>query len=184
MNCFNPRPPRRAGATNTSAIVLTCDGMFQSSPAPKGGRYPLLLMFLLMYLGFNPRPPRRAGATLSVCNFNCCIRVSILARPEGRALLRCPFHRRLIQRVSILARPEGRALHPPAKKAKQKSAPFQSSPAPKGGRYLGHNATSRSYRWFQSSPAPKGGRYISKSPLKIKPVTFQSSPAPKGGRYR
>ena len=61
--------------------------MFQSSPAPKGGRYERIMKFNIV-----------------------------------------------LKDVSILARPEGRALHniqhiPPVEGA------FQSSPAPKGGRY-------------------------------------------------
>ena len=37
--------------------------MFQSSPAPKGGRYKTSLRKKNLPLSFNPRPPRRAGAT-------------------------------------------------------------------------------------------------------------------------
>ena len=60
--------------------------------------------------------------------------VSILARPEGRALHCRPQQRPDRQGVSILARPEGRALldfsvYQPM------TFPFQSSPAPKDGRY-------------------------------------------------
>ncbi len=36
---------------------------------------------------------------------------------------------------------------------------------------------------FQSSPAPKGGRYICSRTIKSLSYEFQSSPAPKGGRY-
>jgi len=36
---------------------------FQSSPAPKGGRYDGCGITSNDHHGFNPRPPRRAGAT-------------------------------------------------------------------------------------------------------------------------
>ena len=39
-NCFNPRPPRKAGATAGEVLPALDDHMFQSSPAPEGGRYP------------------------------------------------------------------------------------------------------------------------------------------------
>ena len=60
--------------------------MFQSSPAPKGGRYPALLGSLQQQY------------------------VSILARPEGRALPALAQRLANHRSVSILARPEGRAL--------------------------------------------------------------------------
>ena len=61
--------------------------MFQSSPAPKDGRY-----------------------TGCPCQHTESVLVSILARPEGRALLGRGGGEREIAIVSILARPEGRAL--------------------------------------------------------------------------
>ncbi len=86
--------------------------MFQSSPAPKGGRYK--------------------------------IAVSNSA---------------LMPSVSILARPEGRALHDHARR-RYHLHQFQSSPAPKGGRYLSCRRAMMRDDQFQSSPAPKGGRYF------------------------
>ena len=70
-------------------------------------------------MGFNPRPPRRAGAT----------------RLHGG--------RSGFWRVSILARPEGRAL-PASIDTSSLSGMFQSSPAPKGGRY---RQRGRAVRW-------------------------------------
>ncbi len=61
-------------------------------------------------------------------------KVSILARPEGRALPGIESLVGWIKRVSILARPEGRALQTMNIKQERKTM-FQSSPAPKGGRY-------------------------------------------------
>jgi len=61
--------------------------------------------------------------------------VSILAHPEGRALLRWPVVAVPCIPVSILAHPEGRALRLTARCINQSRA-FQSSPTPKGGRYF------------------------------------------------
>ena len=83
---FNPRPPRRTGATSAGAIS-TATTTFQSSPAPKDGRY----------IDAVVRIVRREG-------------VSILARPEGRALRPRSASSQPTHAVSILARPEGRAL--------------------------------------------------------------------------
>ena len=110
--------------------------MFQSSPAPKGGRYVPGAGggFKRIVVSILARPEGRAlpgliGGTLKG------LAVSILARPEGRALLQGKRQRHRVCtrfnprpprragatgqavvkaaepiRVSILARPEGRAL--------------------------------------------------------------------------
>src|SRR5947208_3645426 len=131
---FNPRPPRRAGATDIGfrerqdlrvsilarpeeralhffiaarrlgVVVVSIlarpearalpfapigsvqHSMFQSSPAPKSGRYRQPGSATCKRVCFNPRPPRRAGATYSVVAWAETGRVSILARPEERAL--------------------------------------------------------------------------------------------------
>ena len=84
---FNPRPPRRAGATHFPFGKEEVPSGFQSSPAPKGGRYTVVLS--------------SAGQQAHV---------SILARPEGRALQAMQSYSIALNIVSILARPEGRAL--------------------------------------------------------------------------
>ena len=202
--CFNPRPPRRAGATgiNLSALVFTpvsilahpegralqrrlCNPWmpyrFQSSPTPKGGRYYQKITFVDVIESFNPRPPRRAGATpWYACNA-LDINVSILAHPEGRAL-------------------------PSSARALTALRWFQSSPTPKGGRYEAKRAVYCAVRcfnprpprragatqlnaafatadMFQSSPTPKGGRYKHVVSVSGGKDRFQSSPTPKGGRY-
>ena len=87
--CFNPRPARRPGAPpGIIASFGASTPEFQSSPGPKAGR--------------SEACPRGVEAVVDV---------SILARPEGRAL---PLPRDVLGlrvQVSILARPEGRALH-------------------------------------------------------------------------
>src|SRR5579863_10515909 len=106
---------------------------FQSSPAPKDGRYLPRRGSIPSRCSFNPRPPRRTGATSVRDSVGASVWVSILARPEGRALLQAllfvsetysfnprpprrtgatpiAIHLSLNSAVSILARPEGRAL--------------------------------------------------------------------------
>ena len=107
--------------------------------------------------------------------------ISILARTEVRALPPVVFHDRGAFLVSILARTEVRALHLVPVPAGLFNA-FQSSPAPRCGRYpvavtpggqqtcfnprphRGAGATADQYydpliAGFQSSPAPRCGRY-------------------------
>ena len=110
--CFNPRPPRKAGATTIFTGFGFCRGCF------------------------NPRPPRKAGATQpsNITSFPERYRVSILARPGRRALLRQISSESPRDCVSILARPGRRALRETAAGIRS-SDRFQSSPAPEGGRY-------------------------------------------------
>ena len=161
--CFNPRPARRPGATRRRpGTPVRRSAGFQSSPGPKAGRYSEV-----------DRRIRQAHN-----------RVSILARPEGRALpprLLRPQH--AAQPVSILARPEGRALL--AGRPHRRALCFNPRPARRPGattpfevfrdvRFLG----------FQSSPGPKAGRYLRVSFGLNTPLSpFQSSPGPKAGRY-
>ena len=129
---FNPRPPRRTGATLTTPKQSPPDE-FQSSPAPKDGRYgvhgyelswcivsilarpegralPFLQALQKERSCFNPRPPRRTGATMkshNVENKSHCFN----PRPPRRTGATTPSGTttgNII--VSILARPEGRAL--------------------------------------------------------------------------
>ncbi len=86
------------------------DRRFQSSPVPKDGRYICAREGAWSSTRFNPRPSRRTGATK---------RSRITYRGK---------------RVSILARPEGRAL-PDAYGKFVPTIKFQSSPVPKDGRY-------------------------------------------------
>ncbi len=110
---------------------------------------------------FNPRPPRRTGATGAMIAPRSLFSVSILARPEGRALLLNIQQLTSSDYVSILARPEGRALLHPALLVPDLHK-FQSSPAPKDGRYNLAALLPQAVKTFQSSPAPKDGRYVVK----------------------
>ncbi len=156
---FNPRPSRRKGATHRVVVVRLLQA-FQSSPFPKEGRYTSQSGRPAAVMGFNPRPSRRKGATVFIgqprlrtpvsilalpegralldisCPRTAWSAVSILALPEGRALRRHARHSSASKIVSILALPEGRALPPSRRKSIFQSS-FQSSPFPKEGRYLG-----------------------------------------------
>ena len=128
--CFNPRPPRKVGATFNAlepldAVLPKFQGpprkvgatphcgptMFQSSPTPKGGRYRVAPRGFRRpcVFGFNPRPPRKVGATLG----------------DGPAHLAGCFNPRPPRKVG--------ATGPVREQERQES--FQSSPTPKGGRY-------------------------------------------------
>ena len=161
--------------------------MFQSSPAPKDGRYALMLPLLVEIDSFNPRPPRRTGATVYRRKSNGDAIVSILARPEGRALRRhrerraggpsfqsspAPKDGRYdVQAaargnyggVSILARPEGRAL-PHARHASTRLTVVSILARPEGRALLRVHHMHPNLQLFQSSPAPKDGRYSTTSP--------------------
>jgi len=132
---------------------------FQSSPTPKGGRYAACQKLCTQQCGFNPRPPRRAGATWRSGHRQPDVLVSILAHPEGRALL-LALRPSATRRTGFNPRPPRRAgatrewLRHGCKRNG-----FQSSPTPKGGRYLLTRRSVSTRKRFQSSPTPKGGRY-------------------------
>ncbi len=160
--CFNPRPPRKVGATSVSrnsarqqgvsilahperwalrnsGVVMTRSIKFQSSPTPKGGRYRRKRGTSCRIESFNPRPPRKVGATDVSSFLGKASRVSILAHPERWALRRSGLPRATL-------------------------SVFQSSPTPKGGRYNQNLALEEGYyavsilahpeRWALRRPAP------------------------------
>ena len=86
--------------------------------------------------------------------------VSILARAEARALRYANSDLFPSILVSILARAEARAL-PIGTVSTNIANVFQSSPAPRRGRYLMLVSAATPTAWFQSSPAPRRGRYLS-----------------------
>ena len=108
---FNPRPPRKVGATRADSVL---------DEAAEG---------------FNPRPPRKVGATGDDAPGWRVRKVSILAHPERWALRHDtrPWHPPFP--VSILAHPERWALRAAKIEIAALARVFQSSPTPKGGRY-------------------------------------------------
>ncbi len=157
--CFNPRPPRKVGATFRSpwmSVIIIVSilahperwalrsrcypgsviSLFQSSPTPKGGRYVVEKRAgAVVIQGFNPRPPRKVGATPPppvACVRNRCFN----PRPPRKVgATQVPYIEGEITDVSILAHPERWALRSRLT-AGPCSPVFQSSPTPKGGRYI------------------------------------------------
>ena len=136
------------------SCTKTSSKSFQSSPAPRDGRYHSLRGLFEGVTGFNPRPPRGTGATQKIAAVTFGLFVSILARPEGRALPKAN-HRRI------------------------DSERFQSSPAPRDGRYLFTPIHASAHILFQSSPAPRDGRYPAM--LGISPYETSFNPRPPRG---
>ena len=152
--CFNPRPPRKVGATFSKRSihyrpkvsilahlerwalprptkVTPIVSQFQSSPTSKGGRY-------LSHLS------------------------NIRQEVHSRTLI-----------VSILAHLERWALRPAESSPTSRFDPFrmfQSSPTSKGGRYSDMRPCRSDPCMFQSSPTSKGGRYL----LRLRACTFWS----------
>ena len=157
-NGFNPRPPRRTGATSMglerdedrhvsilarpegralpdTVTVTVSPNKFQSSPAPKDGRYRGIFTKSRRRLCFNPRPPRRTGATMETWKVARVVHdVSILARPEGRAL-RPSTPLRMLETICFNPRPPRRTGATWTALPTTRTPLFQSSPAPKDGRY-------------------------------------------------
>ena len=109
--------------------------MFQSSPAPRRGRYANTTRLAMSITLFQSSPaPRRGRYTTWMVDKVSIIGVSILARASARALL------------LVLQQPP-------------QSPMFQSSPAPRRGRYECNSLADAVAQKFQSSPAPRRGRY-------------------------
>ena len=106
---FNPRPPRGAGDARALAAYNWGIG-FQSAPAPRGGRCTQRWSYTAPASSFNPRPPRGAGDAGIAPPPLRHQRVSIRARPEGRAMPPRGSASSVAVLVSIRARPEGRAM--------------------------------------------------------------------------
>ena len=110
FKAFQSSPAPRSGRYFIRRIRSDCFALFQSSPAPRSGRYYIGGKEAAKHEGFNPRPLRGAGATRPLEAVPGRVMVSILARSEERAL----------QDRAMLARA---------------TVEFQSSPAPRSGRY-------------------------------------------------
>ena len=132
IDCFNPHPPRRAGATrNTIPTGATTQR-------------------------FNPHPPRRAGATRM--SFSCvrAVVVSILTRPEERVQHEDTYIETGGNEVSILTRPEER-VQLPALTHCIRPIIVSILTRPEERVQLNNNSEVMMHIRFQSSPAPKSG---------------------------
>ena len=160
--CFNPRPPRKGGATPLppprppSALVFqssppsqggryggysekcATQPKFQSSPPSQGGRYTRPTTRDRADRGFNPRPPRKGGATRPNSRPRLEMVVSILA-PLARGALLCSTTNRLFMTL------------------------FQSSPPSQGGRYFQLIHPRRFLPCFNPRPPRKGGATVNVS---------------------
>ena len=152
---FNPRPPRRTGATKRMTWH-GCNGSFQSSPAPKDGRYCHYSRCWRSPHRFNPRPPRRTGATRAPTAPPSADRGFNPRPPRRTGATVSKVVKQLVDRVSILARPEGRALHQ-ATGLGGLTDSFQSSPAPKDGRYAAPAAIAAHRASFNPRPPRRTG---------------------------
>ena len=181
----------------------THTGRVLSAPGPKTGRCKTSPA-----AGFNPRPARRPSAAREWAPVVLGWPVSILARPEGRALpchppntgrSRHSFNPRPARRpgaarpetqlhegretVSILARPEGRALLVVGVVAGRCGMRVSILARPEGRALLGRDSCwSPDHRSFNPRPARRPG--AARPPRRVgSPVeAFQSSPGPKAGR--
>ena len=132
--------------------------MFQSSPAPRRGRYWPLIANSARLVCFNPRPHQGAGATtVSGSTRQGWLRFQSSPAPR-RGRYMPPSGQQFRHRVSILARTKARALLKLSMSWEEKQS-FQSSPAPRRGRYATRLTTYDNGEMFQSSPAPRRGRY-------------------------
>ena len=133
--------------------------MFQSSPTPKGGRYSRNAMQAWGLWCFNPRPPRKVGATLSAA-----IERQLLNVSNPRPPRKVGATRDIVGRIALVPL-------------------FQSSPTPKGGRYL-RNLRDRELSITVSIPRHPERWALRRGDQKYTGrYGFQSSPTPKGGRY-
>ena len=101
---------------------------------------------------FNPHPAARPGASKGGVKRNDHFPVSILTRPQGRALQIILPATQVIPGVSILTRPQGRALLSVAA-ITSPSLPFQSSPGRKAGRFISVSGSSGT-DWISFNPHP------------------------------
>ena len=133
---FNPRPARRPSATAYLLRGWAWEMWFQSSPGPEAERYVGGEGVEGVSIGFNPRPARRPSATRPFHGAHAAaIGFQSSPGPEAEALRREIPAGSSAERVSILARPGGRALldyvlHPSG------LLQFQSSPGPEAERYV------------------------------------------------
>ena len=159
---FNPRPARWPGATSrTYPLVYRGRYSFNPRPARWPGATVRLCSLRRRPLCFNPRPARWPGATPDGRRVDVePRRVSIPARPAGRALLGVllPF----LTTVSSFNPRPARWPGATARRAPSwhHSSAFQSPPGPLAGRYRDAEISTPCSSRFQSPPGPLAGRYL------------------------
>ena len=132
--CFNPRPPRRTGATYGMTVRYGISTCFNPRPSPRDGRYIRLTdRRPRKCTRFNPRPPRGTGAT----RWSSC---EVIAH-------RLCFNPRPPRRTGATCASPGNAQH----------VQFQSSPAPKDGRYVDARIRAAPSSCFNPRPPRRTG---------------------------
>ena len=175
---FQSSPAPRRGRYLPAVFVQATGMVFQSSPAPRRGRYSICTITIEGLTCFNPRPRRGAGATPKLVLGLRLFVVSILARAEARALRGIAISPIVSLRVSILARAEARAL-PAAFALPDWIDKFQSSPAPRRGRYLvSHNERSPAICF---NPRPRRGAGATQAARPTCTVIMGFNPRPRRG---
>ena len=178
--------------------------MFQSAPAPRGGRCQELDAQAADAFGFNPRPPRGAGDARRGKRLRWSGLVSIRARPEGRAMLSANWGYIIKLKVQSAPAPRGGRCF---NRFREVSGPdwFQSAPAPRGGRCVAYLGVTRWQSCFNPRPPrgagdaevvghavqwhvvsirarPEGRAMRQATDRRERSMLFQSAPAPRGGR--
>ena len=185
---FNPRPPRKVGATWLRTPFRPLDPVSILAHPERWALRTCLLRSVLSTTNcrFNPRPPRKVGATVDArptpVNIVPSIEVSILAHPERWALPvvghRTQSHDHCFNPrpprkvgatagsirdglgtvVSILAHPERWALQR-QRILRDLISNVSILAHPERWALLPLGVDSLGIQEFQSSPTPKGGRY-------------------------
>ena len=179
---FNPRPSRRTGATQAARSLTGSVDSFNPRPSRRTGATRRALQGNALVLRFNPRPSRRTGATETGRRTGDVDRVSILARPEGRALPRKIKQHFCGIDVSILARPEGRALRRPTTPLQPMARGFNPRPSRRTGATV-LESLARDGIVVSILARPEGRALHSGGVPSGTALAFQSSPVPKDGRY-
>ncbi len=181
--CFNPRPPRKVGATYPLKGEKPESIGFNPRPPRKVGATSCAKRIGWCTYSFNPRPPRKVGATRRLLIRQHRRRVSILAHLERWALRQRVVIQCADGSVSILAHLERWAL--PAITVSGTGTRYVSILA-----HLERWALRSQWSWhtrrgrcFNPRPPRKVGATLWLTIEMDLPLKFQSSPTSKGGRY-
>ena len=138
--CFNPRPAGRPGDALGWSLKTSVD------------------------MRFNPRPAGRPGDALQELGPQLPHRVSIRARPGGRAMRIEAIVWHVLTGVSIRARPGGRAMHR-LRRWMSTGTKFQSAPGREAGRCTASGTATTRASSFNPRPAGRPGDAPYSQPL-------------------
>ena len=181
---FNPRPARGPGAAGAPLAGQPVDPRVSILARPAGRALRVGEQHHQVPSDrFNPRPARGPGAAVK-CFVGPPTLPPFQSSPGPRAG-RCERDKRVAAagpRVSILARPAGRALPKTRLPWAVASWPFQSSPGPRAGRCrLVPPPLGTLFHPFQSSPGPRAGRCASTAWDAAAPCPSRFNPRPARG---